>query len=150
MEKLLPFSYLRRAASAFFHYIIFKTKIYYISIFFFPFFKKFFTFLILKSLILTCVPKHEPTSLPITSLWVIPMHQPQACCILCHPKPFLMWGSLEKGWGLPPQDDFFDCDGAHPWEGALNLPPPPPDLESSADSSGVSNLPLPKMTIQVG
>ena len=23
-----------------------------------------------------------PTSLPITSLWVIPMHQPQACCIL--------------------------------------------------------------------
>ena len=32
----------------------------------------------------TCVPKHEPppTSLPITSLWVIPMHQPQACCIL--------------------------------------------------------------------
>ena len=22
------------------------------------------------------------TSLPITSLWVIPMHQPQACCIL--------------------------------------------------------------------
>ena len=24
----------------------------------------------------------SPTSLPITSLWVIPMHQPQACCIL--------------------------------------------------------------------
>ena len=23
-----------------------------------------------------------PTSLPIISLWVIPMHQPQACCIL--------------------------------------------------------------------
>ena len=43
-----------------------------------------FIFLILKSLILTCVPKHEPppTSLPITSLWVIPMHQLQACCIL--------------------------------------------------------------------
>ena len=47
--------------------------------YFFP-----FIYLILKSLILTCVPKHEPppTSLPITSLWVIPMHQPQACCIL--------------------------------------------------------------------
>ena len=24
-----------------------------------------------------------PTSLPITSLWVITVHQPQACCILC-------------------------------------------------------------------
>ena len=24
-----------------------------------------------------------PTSLPTTSLWVIPMHQPQACCTLC-------------------------------------------------------------------
>ena len=39
----------------------------------------------LKSLILTCVPKHEPpppSSLPTTSLWVIPMHQPQACCTL--------------------------------------------------------------------
>ena len=23
-----------------------------------------------------------PTSLPITSLWVIPVHQPQACCII--------------------------------------------------------------------
>ena len=23
-----------------------------------------------------------PTSLPITTFWVIPMHQPQACCIL--------------------------------------------------------------------
>ena len=26
--------------------------------------------------------KTPPTSLPTTSLWVIPMHQPQACCIL--------------------------------------------------------------------
>ena len=54
----------------------------YSFIFFFKFIYLFF--LILKSLILTCVPKHEPppTSLPITSLWVIPMHQPQACCIL--------------------------------------------------------------------
>ena len=51
---------------------------------FFLIFIYFFIFLILKSLILTCVPKHEPppTSLPITSLWVIPMHQLQACCIL--------------------------------------------------------------------
>ena len=32
----------------------------------------------------TCDPKHEPASHlpPTTSLWVIPVHQPQACCIL--------------------------------------------------------------------
>ena len=47
-------------------------------------FLNFLIFLILKSLILTCIPKHEPppTSFPITSLWVITMHQPRACCIL--------------------------------------------------------------------
>lgn len=38
LEKLLPFSYINRAASAFSHYITFKTKIYYISIFEITFF----------------------------------------------------------------------------------------------------------------
>ena len=38
LEKLLSFGYLRRASFAFFHYIIFKTKIYYISIFEITFF----------------------------------------------------------------------------------------------------------------
>ena len=33
-----------------------------------------------------------PTSLPITSLWVIPMHQPQACCIL-RQTLLLSWSS---------------------------------------------------------
>ena len=35
-----------------------------------------------------------PTSLPILSLWVIPVHQPQASCILCRTwtgDSFLIW-----------------------------------------------------------
>jgi len=30
----------------------------------------------------TCVPHPEPSSLPIPSLWVVPVHQPQASSIL--------------------------------------------------------------------
>ena len=30
----------------------------------------------------TCVPHPEPTSLPIASLWVIPVHQPRAPCLM--------------------------------------------------------------------
>ena len=44
----------------------------------------------------TCVPilKPPPTSLPIPSLWVIPVHQPQASCILHRTwtgDSFLIW-----------------------------------------------------------
>ena len=44
----------------------------------------------------TCVPHPEspPTSLPIPSLWVIPVHQPQASCILHRTwtgDSFLIW-----------------------------------------------------------
>ena len=51
---------------------------------FFFFLNLFCFFLILKSLILTCVPKHEPPShLPPHNISLgHPMHQPQACCIL--------------------------------------------------------------------
>ena len=44
-----------------------------------------------------------PTSLPIPSLWVIPVHQPQASCTLHHHSSILAWripGRGEPG-GLP-------------------------------------------------
>ena len=42
----------------------------------------------------TRVPHPEPTSLPVPSLWVIPVHQPQASCLLHQTwtgDSFLIW-----------------------------------------------------------
>ena len=50
--------------------------------FFFFFFKVFYflNFKIFNSYMHSQTWTPPPTSLPITSFWVIPMHQPQACC----------------------------------------------------------------------
>ena len=51
-----------------------------------------------------------PTSLPTTSLWVIPMHQPQASCTLwtvAHPAPLSMGFPRQECWRelpYPPGD----------------------------------------------
>ena len=42
----------------------------------------FFNFKIFNSYMCSQTWTPPPTSLPTTSLWVIPMHQPQACCTL--------------------------------------------------------------------
>ena len=65
----------------------------------------------------TCVPilKPPPTSLPIPSLWVIPVHQPQASCILHRTwtgDSFLIW--------------YYTCFNAI----LPNHPPPPSPTES--------------------
>ena len=56
-----------------------------------------------------------PTSLPVPSLWVIPVHQPQASCILHQTwtgDSFLIW--------------YYTCFSAIP----PNLPPSPSPIES--------------------
>ena len=60
-------------------------------------------------------PEPPPTSLPILSLWVIPVHQPQASCILHRTwtgDSFLMW--------------YYTCFNAI----LPNHPPPPSPTES--------------------
>ena len=62
----------------------------------------------------TCVPHPEPSSLPIPSLWVIPVHHPQASCILHQTwtgNSFLIW--------------YYTCFNA-----ILSHHPPPPPTES--------------------
>ena len=46
------------------------------------------------------IPNPSPTSLPVPSLWVIPVHQPQASCILHRTwtgDSFLIWQSGDGG-----------------------------------------------------
>ena len=73
----------------------------FISFFFFLFIFFYFTILYWFCHTSTCihhgctlVPHPEPPSLPIPSLWVIPVHQPQASCILHRTwtgDSFLIW-----------------------------------------------------------